>query len=124
MKHTRERLLFLIIITFSGCGPIITFNKYAPQTCRSLNSQRSKLIRLACGYNKQVGKWKLICLKWKLTKSLQCEKKLKITKVYLLTIFMSAQVPLTYPSGASLIRRMYRAVLSGYGKDPNTFSLW
>ena len=30
MKHTRERLLFLLIITLIGCGPIITFNKYAP----------------------------------------------------------------------------------------------
>ena len=30
MKRTRERLLFLLIITLIGCGPIITFNKYAP----------------------------------------------------------------------------------------------
>ena len=104
MKRARERLLFLLIITLIpsliGCGPIITFNKYAPP-----DRPKSELATLQIDttdlWIQQVGMFEveIDLLEVKIDKKLAVRKKLKRTKVYLLTIFMSSQAPIPSLSG-------------------------
>ena len=120
MKHTRERLLFLLIITLIGCGPIITFNKYAPP-----DLPKSELATLQMD---TIGMWiqqagmrkvKIDLLEMKIDKKLAVRKKIKDNKsisiddIYVVpgTHNLSVRSIISYLNPHSFNRTKYRVYI-------------
>jgi hypothetical protein len=115
MKHTRERLLFLLIITLPsliGCGPIITFNKYTPP-----DLPKSELATLQIGTTgmriQQVGMEVEIDGKLAVRKKIKDNKNISIDDIYVVpgTHNLSARSITYYLDPHSLYRNKHRVYI-------------